>query len=555
MKKPSLISLIFMSLILLVGLGVGVFTISQKSGGQFDVRKRASGGLGVATLTLQTSATMRYVGDIFKLDIMINTAGKKISGAAFRLVLPYSAAPVLELLDDDPNADGTQITSHATSLGSGMATSVNTAQSQPSGQMFIDLAAITSDPNGFTSDVNGQKFATMRLKAKKTGSVTFEHNSEASRITDKETGLDILRTIAPYTITVVADTEKPTVTITDGPAEGSTSTSSAVTFRWSGTDVPVRPADTAIDLKYQYQFDTTASTYVSDSSVTKTLTHGTHAFKVRAKDVSNNEGSFTAVRTFKLNLTPQINSVTPDGGNVGTVVTIKGYNFGTTKATVKFGGVAATAADITSWTDTQIVVKVPAAAKDNVTVTSAAALTSNTAAFNVGTAITLVVKLQGITGQSANKTATLVVRRGTTETQRFENKVLSWSPTDSAYSVTVVFSSDIPTASDYTVSIKEGSRLRKKFTGISLTTAVDNKRVKTAAADLLQVGDFNNDNKLTISDFGVLMTNFNQTTGLTVPVTSANAKFDLNGDGNLSILDIGLLLANYTALEKPGDNE
>lgn len=53
---------------------------------------------------------------------------------------------------------------------------------------------------------------------------------------------------------------------------------------------------------------------------------------------------------------PYITSIDPKSGLVGTVVTINGFKFGATKPAVKFGSKSA---KVTSWSDTQIQVKVP----------------------------------------------------------------------------------------------------------------------------------------------------------------------------------------------------
>src|SRR6266567_1240735 len=57
---------------------------------------------------------------------------------------------------------------------------------------------------------------------------------------------------------------------------------------------------------------------------------------------------------------PTITTISPSSGTVGTSVTISGNNFGTSKGTVTFNGVAS---DPTVWTATSISVPVPAGAK------------------------------------------------------------------------------------------------------------------------------------------------------------------------------------------------
>src|SRR5262249_49664436 len=79
---------------------------------------------------------------------------------------------------------------------------------------------------------------------------------------------------------------------------------------------------------------------------------------------------------------PNIASLSPDAGLVGSTVTINGSNFGASQgtSTVTFGSVAATPV---SWSTSQIVVNVPAGAPtSNVTVT-ASGITGTAAFFTV----------------------------------------------------------------------------------------------------------------------------------------------------------------------------
>ena len=59
------------------------------------------------------------------------------------------------------------------------------------------------------------------------------------------------------------------------------------------------------------------------------------------------------------NNNPSISSITPDAGEVGDLVTITGTNLGTSPGTIKFGNITVNSTDITSWTDTEIQVRVP----------------------------------------------------------------------------------------------------------------------------------------------------------------------------------------------------
>lgn len=92
---------------------------------------------------------------------------------------------------------------------------------------------------------------------------------------------------------VVIDGQAPSVAITEGPAEGSTA-STTVTFRWSGTD-NFTPANQIV---YSHRFDGGAwSAFTSSTSVTRSLAEGAHTFELRARDAAGNV-SGEVVRNF-----------------------------------------------------------------------------------------------------------------------------------------------------------------------------------------------------------------------------------------------------------------
>ena len=97
---------------------------------------------------------------------------------------------------------------------------------------------------------------------------------------------------------------------------------------------------------------------------------------------------------------PQITSLSPSEGSVGTSVTIWGYGFGnsqTPTSKVTFNGISATVA---TWSDSQIVVTVPPGATAGnviVTVSASGLLLSNGAPFN-NPAITSLRPSEGFVG-------------------------------------------------------------------------------------------------------------------------------------------------------------
>ncbi len=554
--------------LLILTLGAIVYVTTQ--GRNFDIRKRASTPTGTSELLIQPTTNAYYVGDIFTLDVMLNTAGRAISSAGFRLFYPFTTAtPELDVVDAE-QAAGVQIKSYSTQLNADFATNINQVIKEPAtnGTVFIDLSAVISTANGY-SNTSGQRFASMTFRANRVGTFTLQHDPVKSQITDKTTGLDVLKTISAVTITVGAETQKPEITFQSGPAEGATSTSSAVGFSFSASDKPVRPANVRVPLLYNFKYDSEAVSAFAPVNADivvlqpKTLAHGQHTITINVKDPQGNVGTVT--RTFTVNATPHIDTIAPTEGTAGTQVTLTGYNLGG-QSRVKFGDVFAANADIVSRSATQIVVKAPTNAGESVRVVTGT-LTSNAVAFNVRTRLTVFVPLQGITQDRGAKTATIVVAcpppvaQGRAFSETFTNKQLTWADATTgrpaSYRFSDVFPDNItiPSQNNCTVSVKETSRLRRKFTGVTLAPTVNNVVNKADAANRLLVADFDGNNALELQDFGLLMANFTQSTGLSVAVTDGNRKFDLNGDNSLTIDDIAILLTNLTALSRTGDPE
>jgi hypothetical protein len=141
-----------------------------------------------------------------------------------------------------------------------------------------------------------------------------------------------------------------------------------------------------------------ATTY-TDSSITVTVPAGATSGDI-AVDVGG--GYSNAVLFMVTSTGPSISNVSPDGGAVGTSITISGSNFGSTQgnSTVSFNGTTSTS---TSWSPTTIVVPVPSGATAGNIVVSVGGVASNGYGFAAGTAapqITSVSPTSGAVGTS-----------------------------------------------------------------------------------------------------------------------------------------------------------
>ena len=160
----------------------------------------------------------------------------------------------------------------------------------------------------------------------------------------------------------------------------------------------------------------------SDTQVVVTVGAGTTTGGVRVVNggVTSNAVTFTLPN-------PQIASISPTSGPVGTQITITGTNFGTT-GTVTFNGTTATP---TSWTATSIVVPVPAGASTGNVVVTVSGLASNGVNFTFipTPSITSLSPASGPVGTSVTITGT---NFGTTGTVTFNGTTAtptSWTAT------------------------------------------------------------------------------------------------------------------------------
>ncbi len=152
-----------------------------------------------------------------------------------------------------------------------------------------------------------------------------------------------------------------------------------------------------------------------------------YTYRVRATDAAGNLSGYSNNATV---ITPSliINSLNPTSGVVGTPVTITGTNFGATQgsSTVTFGVAVATP---TSWSDTTIVVPVPAVAAAGAVIVTVAGVLSNGSLFSVIPNITGINPASGAWGTSVTINGTgFGPMTGSVSFNGVNGIPVSWSP-------------------------------------------------------------------------------------------------------------------------------
>jgi outer membrane biosynthesis protein TonB len=99
----------------------------------------------------------------------------------------------------------------------------------------------------------------------------------------------------------------------------------------------------------------------------------------------------------------------------------------------------------------------------------------------------------------------------------------------------------------YDILVKGEGHLARKFSDISIVRGVN---TWNWSATKLRAGDFNNDNKLDVTDVALLLAPY---ISLSVQLSGGQVVFDIDGNGVLEARDIVVVLTNYNQLEVVGD--
>ncbi|CAN5331203.1 hypothetical protein BH10PAT1_BH10PAT1_0140 [soil metagenome] len=162
--------------------------------------------------------------------------------------------------------------------------------------------------------------------------------------------------------------------------------------------------------------------------------------------------------------------------------------------------------------------------------------------IGVPTSLDFDVKFQGIINKGPDKQIALSLKKSTSSLTEVRTLTIT-SDNNGVYT-------GISTPADpgtYDVYVKEPNHLQRRFANITFSGEVN---TEDWTSPQMLAGDFNNDNKINILDIGLILSQY---TALSIPVTSANIKYDINNDGVINITDIASVLSNYTQLEVLGD--
>lgn len=292
---------------------------------------------------------------------------------------------------------GAVVVSVTTSAGTSAYGAFTVSQALPS-VTALSPTSVTAGSSGFTLSAAGANFDS-----------SAKVNWNEAALTTTYVSATSLTATVPASLVANAGAATVTVSTTAGTSNNFTFTINAASPTISALSPPSGTAGSTVTISGSHFGSTqgtvsiggAAATVTSwtDSSISATVPSGLSTGS--ASLIVTTSGNLTASSTFTVNASgASISSINPSSGAVGTLVTISGSDFGTTKGTVSFGGTATT---VTSWTDSSITATVPSGlsvGNANVVITTSDNKTASTS-FIVMVALTGVVESGNGTGATA----------------------------------------------------------------------------------------------------------------------------------------------------------
>ncbi len=253
-----------------------------------------------ATLSLSPSSGSFSVGDVFDINILLNTSSAAVDGIDLN-TLNYNAA-LLEVQDANTSQAGVQITA-------GSLLPVNVVNSADAANGRISFSQLGS--GGGTFNGSGT-LATVRFRAKAVGTANVNFSFVLGNTADTNVasaGTDLLTSVTngSYIIANAApppDTTSPTVSIT-APSSGATVSGSSVTVSANASDnVGVVGVQFKLDGSNLGTEDTSSPYGISWDA--NTAANGSHALTAVARDAAGNNQTSASVNITVSNLVPDL---------------------------------------------------------------------------------------------------------------------------------------------------------------------------------------------------------------------------------------------------------
>jgi hypothetical protein len=532
MKKNILPILII--IVVLFGMLAAILLSRQ----QATLRNNAAIPTGTGTVTLNPATGTYYVGNIFPVNIDVNTAASAISSVTFRITYPYTnATPEFDVVDQ-AGTPITQITPNQTILSSGDWSFPVKSITRANGLVTIDFAALNTNIAGYTSN-SPVTFATIYFKVNSpvTGPLTLTFDPTQDKMMTKSNPTDILNTPTNPVYTLLAPTPSPSPSPTPAPLSDlvvtnltwsplSATAGNGVTFSATIQNQGTGTSPSGVIHGIAFEVDGVEVTW--SDNITTSLAPG-------ASRVQTANGGKLGLATWTATAgTHQITAWVDDANRIPE--SNESNNTLTLPITV---GAAITPSPVPTITPSPIPTASPTpvpTATPTIAPTIAPTPTPTPLAN-----IDFKFKMQGINNTGPNSVLTLALKTANTTVYTSNINIVSNSVGVYTGSYSGV------AAGIYDIYLKEPYHLQRKFAAVNIASG--NNVIDLTTAPLL-AGDFDSNNLINILDIGKFLSIY---TALTAPVNVNNKIYDVNNDGVINILDIAVVLSNYTSISVLGD--
>ncbi|QLG69839.1 MAG: hypothetical protein CH104c_0608 [Candidatus Woesebacteria bacterium] len=214
------------TLLLGAGLAVGILLVKQSQ----QIKEKAATPTGTVKVFLSPETNSVQVGQVFSVNVLLDTDSRYISALTLDLSYPYTG--------DTPPIEATDIqVSSNLIVGGNWNFPIKTINTDNQ-LVQIRIGGLNSSSQGYKT-TGEETVATINFKAQAAGSINLSFNPTTTKATDKTTGEDILLTPSSYGSYTASGqtttaTPVPTATINNMPT-----TTTSATPHITTTPIPI----------------------------------------------------------------------------------------------------------------------------------------------------------------------------------------------------------------------------------------------------------------------------------------------------------------------------
>lgn len=228
-KSPfptKIVLLLVLVAVIIAGAIVGVYLVGR----QTKINQKAAISTGVAKIYLSPETKTVKAGESFSVNVLLDSAGQKITAITVDLSYPYSGstAPL--------KANDVQI-SPGLSTDTFWKFPIKTITDED-GRIQIKIGGLNSSEDGYQTQ-GEEVIATITFKGETAGTANLAFNTTTTKLTNKDTGEDILLTPRSSGLYTVSASQEATATPTSTPSASPSPSTRRPTETITPSPVPV----------------------------------------------------------------------------------------------------------------------------------------------------------------------------------------------------------------------------------------------------------------------------------------------------------------------------